>query len=84
MHHLSIILQMHCALQDHVASGIRARDRLTVGIVAEMLAMEVLLKVAASRECLQAISGRQVFVPEAKDALGGFTFNRERFRQTRR
>ncbi|KAI4089535.1 MAG: hypothetical protein L6R37_008028, partial [Teloschistes peruensis] len=62
-------LQMHCAVQDHVAPGIGARDRLTVGMVAEMLAMKMLLEVAASRECLQAISGRQIFVPEAKDAL---------------
>ena len=79
-----MILQMHCALQGYVASGIETRDRLTVGMVAEMLTMEVLLEVAASREYLQAISGRQVFVPEVKDTLGGFTFDREHFRQIRR
>ena len=58
IHYLSMILQMHCALQGYVVSGIEARDRLTVGMVTEMLTMEVLLEVAASREYLQAISGR--------------------------
>ena len=53
-----MILQIYCALQGHVVSGIGARDRLIVGMVAEMLAMEMLLKVAASREYLWAISGR--------------------------
>ena len=49
---------MHFASQFDVAPGMGARDWLTVWMVAEMLAMEVLLEVAASRECLQAISGR--------------------------
>ncbi len=53
MHHLSMILQIHYAFEDHVASGVGTRDRLTVWMVAEMLAMEVLLQVAARRERLQ-------------------------------
>ena len=58
MHHLSMILQMHYAVQDHVAPGMGTRDWLTVRMVAKMLTMEVLLKVAASRESLQVITGR--------------------------
>ena len=58
VHHLSMILQMHCAVQDHIAPGMGARDWLTVWMVAEMLAMDVLLKVASSCESLLAISGR--------------------------
>ena len=58
VHQLSMILQKHCAVQDHVAPGMGARDWLTVWMVAEMLAMEVLFEVAASRESLQAIGGR--------------------------
>lgn len=42
-----------------------ARDRLTVWVVAEMLALKMLFEVAATRESLLAISGRQIFVPEA-------------------
>ncbi len=52
VHHLSMVLQMRCAVQYHVAPGMGARDWLTVGMVAEMLAMEVLLEVAASRKSL--------------------------------
>jgi hypothetical protein len=37
--------------------------------MAEMFAMEVLFKVVATGE-LQSISYRQIFVTEAKDALG--------------
>ena len=48
-----MILQMHCAGQDHVALGVGTRDLLTVRMVAEMLAAEVLLEVAARREGLQ-------------------------------
>lgn len=53
-----MVLQVHCAVQDHVAPGVWARDRLTVGMVAEVLAMEVLFEVAATCESLQAISYR--------------------------
>ena len=49
---------MHYAVQDHVALGMGTHDWLTVRMVAKMLAMEVLLEVAASRESLQAITGR--------------------------
>lgn len=57
VHHLCMILQMHCAVQGHVAPGMRARYQLTVRMVAKMLAMEVLLEVAARRESLQPVSG---------------------------
>ena len=49
-----------------------------------MLAMEVLLEITASRESLQAFSIRETFVPEVKDVLRGFAFDRQHFRQTRR
>jgi len=58
VHHLSMILQMHCAVQDHLAPEVGARDWLALFIVGEMLMIEVLLKVAATRESLQAINGR--------------------------
>ncbi len=58
MHHFGMVLQMHFAVQGNVAPGMGTYDRLTVRIVAEMLAMEVLLEVTARRESLQAISGR--------------------------
>lgn len=58
MHHLSMILQMHYAVQDHVASRMGTHDWLTVRMVAKMLMMKVLLKIAASRESLQIITGR--------------------------
>jgi len=38
--------------------------------MAALFAMEVLFKVAATGESLQSISCRQIFVTEAKDALG--------------
>ena len=57
MHHHSMVLQMHCAVQDHVALGMEARNWLTIRMVAEMLTMEVLLEVAARRESLQPVSG---------------------------
>ena len=53
-----MILQMHYAVQDHVAPGMGTHDWLTVRMVAKMLMMEVLLEVAASRESLQVITGR--------------------------
>ncbi len=53
-----MILQMHCAVQGSIAPGMGTYDRLTVRMVAEMLAMEVLFEVAATRESLQAISCR--------------------------
>ena len=58
MHHRSMILQILYAVQDHAAPGMGTHDKLTVRMVAKMLAMEVLLEVAASRESLQAITGR--------------------------
>ena len=53
-----MILQVHCVVQGNVATGMRTRNRLMVRIVAEVLAMEVLLKVAATSESLQAIRCR--------------------------
>ena len=53
-----MILQKHCTVQDHVAPRMGARDWLTIRMVAEMLAMEVLFEVAASRESFQAITDR--------------------------
>ena len=47
-----MILQIHCAVQHHIAPGMGTRDWLTGRMVAEMLAVEVLLEVATSRECL--------------------------------
>ena len=47
-----MVLQMHLASQCAVAPGMEARDWLTVGMVAERLAMEVLLEVAVGRERL--------------------------------
>ena len=54
MYHFRMVLQMLCAIQADVAPRMGARDRLTVRMVAKMLAMEMLLEVAARRECLQA------------------------------
>ena len=51
MHLLSMILQIHFAFEDHVAPGVGARNRVTVRIT-EMLAMEMLLKIAATGERL--------------------------------
>lgn len=56
-----------------------ARDGPTVSVVAEMLTIEVLLEIAASRERLQAVDCRKFFVSEAKDTLGSATFKQERF-----
>ena len=53
-----MILQMYYAVQDHVAPGMGIHDWLTVRMMAKMLAMEVLLEVAASRESLQVITGK--------------------------
>ena len=75
-----MILQIHFTCKDNVALGMGTRDRLIVGMIAEMLAMEVLLEAAANRERLQAVTGRQIFVPQAKDALCGFAIDRQRFR----
>lgn len=49
---------MHFASQCNVAPGMEACDGLTFWMVAEMLAMEVLFEVAASRESFQAITDR--------------------------
>ena len=49
---MRMVLQLHFARQFDVAPGMGARDWLTVWIVAEMLAMEVLPEVATSRESL--------------------------------
>ena len=49
MHHLSMILQMHSAVQDHVAPGMGAHNWPTIRMVAEMLTTEVLLEVAATQ-----------------------------------
>lgn len=54
----SMVLQVHFACQGHVAPGMVTHDRLTVRMVAEMLAMEVLFEVATTRKSLQAISCR--------------------------
>lgn len=72
-----MILQIHCAVEDHVAPGVGARNRLTVRMMAEMLAMEILLEIAVTRESLQANSIREFFVTEAKYTLGGFAFDLE-------
>jgi len=58
VYHFCMALQMHFASQGNVAPGMGTHDRLTVRIVAEMLAMEVLLKVAATGESPQAINCR--------------------------
>ncbi len=52
VHHFCMALQMYFVVQGHVAPGMGTHDRLTVQIVAEMLAMEVLFKVAATSESL--------------------------------
>lgn len=43
---------MHCVIQNRIALVMGTHNWLNVWIVAEMLAMEVLLEVAASRESL--------------------------------
>lgn len=48
---------MRYAFEDHVAPGMGSGDWLTVWMVAEMLAMEVFLEVAARRKSLQPVSG---------------------------
>jgi len=53
-----VLWQLHCVVQDRVALGMRARDRLTFRMVAKMLAMEVSLEVTARRKGLQSISVR--------------------------
>ena len=78
-----MILQIHCAVEDHVAPGVGARNRLTVWMMAEMLAIEVLLEIAATPESLQANSIWEFFVTEAKDTLGGFAFDLENFQEIR-
>ena len=75
MHYLSMILQIYYAFEDYVAPRVGVRNRLTVWIITEMLAVEVLLEVAATRERLQSLSIREFFVTEAKDILGGFIFD---------
>ncbi len=47
MYHFRVVLQMLCAIQADVAPRMGARDRLTVRMVAKMLAIEMLLEVAA-------------------------------------
>ena len=47
-----MILQIHFTCKGNVAPGMGARDWLTLWMVAEMLAVEVLLKIATSRESL--------------------------------
>jgi len=74
---------MHCDIQEDVVPKMGAHDRLPVRMVAEMLTVEVLFKVAATRESLQAIGSRQMFVAEAKYTLGGFTFDWEGGRKVR-
>lgn len=53
-----MILQVHYAVQGNVATGMRTGNRLMDRMVAEVLAMEVLLEVAATSESLQAIRCR--------------------------
>ena len=75
-----MILQMYGAIQDNVAPGMGTCDCPTGRMVAEMLAMEVLLEVASRCESFQSISSRKIFVPKVKDILSGFAFNWETFR----
>ena len=56
-----MVLQMRFASQFDVAPGMGARGWLIFWMVAEMLAMEVLFEVAASRESLQAITDKSSF-----------------------
>ena len=51
-------------------------------MMAELFTMEVLLQVAATMERSQAFFCRQAFLADAEDALGGFTFDRNRVRKT--
>ena len=76
-----MILQIHDAFEDHVAPGMGARNRLTVWMMTEMLAMEMLLEITATRERLQAFDIWECFVAEAKDTLGGFAFDFQNFRE---
>ena len=48
MYQRRMILQMHCVCQIHVALQIRACDRLTFWMVAEVFTMEVLFQVAVA------------------------------------
>ena len=50
MYYFCMILQMHCASQIHVALRMRACDRLTFWMVAEVFTMEVLFQVAVTVE----------------------------------
>ena len=52
MYQCRIILQVHCAVQGNVITGIQTRYRLIVWIVVEVLTIEVLLKVATTSESL--------------------------------
>lgn len=52
VHHFCMVLQMHFIVQGHVVPGMGTYDRLTVQIVAEVLAMEVLFEVATTGESL--------------------------------
>ena len=79
MYQCRMILQVHCAVQGSVATGMRTRNRLVVRMVAEVLALEVLLEIAATSESLQAIRCRQLFIAEAEDALGSFAFDGKGF-----
>lgn len=47
-----MILKIHFPCKGNVALGMGTRDRFIVGMMAEMLAVEVLLEVAATRERL--------------------------------
>jgi len=58
VHHFCMILEVHFSCQGNVAPGIGACYRLTVRMVAEMLAMEVLFEVAVTGESPQAFSCR--------------------------
>lgn len=66
MHNLSMILQLHCADQNNVAPWVGTRDRLTVRMVTEMLAVEVLLEVAATGERLQRFEAGSSSLPRQK------------------
>jgi len=58
VHHVCMVLQMHFVCQDSFTLGMGTCDRLTVQMVAEMLAMEVLFEVVTTGESFQAISCR--------------------------
>ena len=76
-----MILKIHFTCEGNVALRMGTRDRLIVGMMAEMFAMDVLLEIAASPENFQTTIGQQIFVPEAKNALPVLTLDLDNFRE---